>query len=145
MRLFALLLLTLLGSACAVREAPITSENDSVVALARRGEQLFKENCNVCHPGGGKGLGPALERSIARESQLFQIRNGFGLMPAFSEEALSKDDVDAVLAYVDSLVVRAQIAQAARAAETTSEVVEILDALAGDLREPVDTPNGQMR
>jgi mono/diheme cytochrome c family protein len=27
---------------------------------AARGERYFKAKCNACHPGGGKGAGPAL-------------------------------------------------------------------------------------
>lgn len=119
-------------------------ETDSREALARRGEQLFRENCNACHPSGGKGLGPALERSLARESALQQIRDGFGLMPGFPEEKLSGADVDALLAYVDDLVVRAEIARAAeaeaRADQAAASLMLLIDSLGWESTDSLSAP-----
>lgn len=133
MRCFSLLAMALLVSACAARGPAVSAENDSPEALARRGEQLFRENCNACHPSGGKGVGPALERSLARESAVTQIRDGFGLMPGFGEDKLSASDVDAVLAYVDGLVARAEIARAAeaqaRADQAAASLMRMIDSL----------------
>ena len=118
----------------------MSAETDSPEALARRGEQLFRESCNACHPSGGKGVGPALERALARESAVQQIRDGFGLMPGFGEDKLSDDDVDAVLAYVDGLVARAEIARAAetqaRADKAAASLNRMIDSLGW---EPSDT------
>lgn len=142
--LFALTLAA--SAACAMREPP-AADVDSRVALARRGEQVFKENCNVCHPGGRQGLGPAIERSIERESLVTQIRKGFGLMPAFPEDKLTDDDVSAVIAYVDGLVLiaEAEKARLAREAlekqksETAEDVLLMVDALEGVQEPPPET------
>lgn len=140
MRFFSLLALVLLVSACAARGPAVSAETDSREALARRGEQIFRENCNACHPSGGKGVGPALERSLAHESALQQIRDGFGQMPAFGEDKLSAADIDAVLAYVEGLVARAGIARAAaaqaRADEAAASLNQMIDSLGW---EPPDT------
>ena len=68
MRFLPLLAVALVVSGCAARGPAITSDTDSPEALARRGAAIFRDNCNVCHPSGGKGVGPALERSLARAS-----------------------------------------------------------------------------
>lgn len=131
-------------AACAARGPAVTSETDSREALARRGEAIFRDNCNVCHPAGGKGIGPALERSLARESAVQQIRDGFGLMPGFSAEKLSDDDVDAVLAYVDGIVLRAQAQREADARAKSdaaaASLVRMVDSLGWDAPETLDSP-----
>lgn len=140
------LVLAVLSAACAGREPPVL-QADSRVALARRGELVFKENCNVCHPGGGKGLGPAIERSIEHESLTLQIRKGIGLMPAFPVDKLGDDDVIAVIAYVDGLVIRAEAEKARIAhqelerakAETAKGVILMVDALEGIQEPPPET------
>jgi mono/diheme cytochrome c family protein len=142
-RLFLLLLIVLLVSACAARGPDVTAQNDSREALARRGEVVFRENCNVCHPAGGRGLGPALHRSLARESAVQQIRDGIGLMPAFAPDKLSDPDVDAVLAYVDGLVVRAELARAAdtaRADRATSSLLLMIDSLGWEAPQTLAAP-----
>lgn len=137
---FLLSTIVLLVSACAAHRPDVTVETDSREALARRGEALFRENCNVCHPSGGRGVGPALERSLARESAVQQIRDGFGLMPGFPADKLSDPDVDAVLAYVDGLVARAEIARAAeiraRADAAADSVILLVDSLGWESRDP---------
>lgn len=144
MRSLLLLAMALFVSACAARGPDITSDTDSREALARRGESLFRENCNVCHPFGGKGVGPALERSLARESAVQQIRDGFGLMPGFTADKLSDAEVDAVLAYVDVLVARAELAQAAEARERADQaamsLLLMIDSLGWDSPETLTAP-----
>lgn len=140
MRFFSRLALVLLVSACAARGPAVSAETDSREALARRGEQLFRENCNACHPSGGKGVGPALERSLEHQTAVTQIRDGFGLMPGFGEDKLSAADVDAVLAYVEGLVARAEIARAAEAQSRADKAAASLNLMIDSLGwEPPDT------
>jgi len=144
MRLFFLLATIVLVSGCSARGPAISAETDSRDAIARRGEAIFRDNCNVCHPSGGKGLGPALDRSLARESAITQVRDGFGLMPGFSADKLSDADVDAVLVYVDALVARAEIARAAetqaRADAAASSVILLVDSLGWDSPQTLTAP-----
>jgi mono/diheme cytochrome c family protein len=69
-----------------------------------RGEQLFHRHCYPCHPGGEAGLGPAINDKPLPELAIeLQIRKGVGAMPAFSDQVLSDDEVDAIAKYVKHL------------------------------------------
>lgn len=69
-----------------------------------RGERLFHRFCYQCHPGGGAGLGPALnDKPLPELAIKEQIRRGVGEMPGFPESILSEGDVDAIADYVDDL------------------------------------------
>ena len=70
-----------------------------------RGERLFFQMCSQCHPGGGAGLGPAINNmTLPAIAIKTQIRKGVGAMPSFSDEELSDDDVDAVTDYVTHMM-----------------------------------------
>jgi mono/diheme cytochrome c family protein len=69
-----------------------------------RGRQVFLSNCNGCHPGGGAGVGPALKNRPIPESLVrSQVRNGRGIMPAFSPDRISDEQLEALVAYVTNL------------------------------------------
>lgn len=73
-------------------------------AEKRRGEVVFMQNCNQCHPGGAGGLGPALNNKPPPAAAIkLVIRIGPGDMPSFGTADLSDDDVDAVAKYVVAL------------------------------------------
>ncbi|MEJ5255509.1 MAG: cytochrome c [Acidimicrobiales bacterium] len=73
-----------------------------------RGQQVFRQNCSVCHGGkGGGGQGPRLAGVVAGrypniDDQIAVITNGRAGMPAFGKQ-LSDDDIRAVAAYERSL------------------------------------------
>lgn len=68
------------------------------------GERLFHKFCYQCHPGGGAGLGPALnDKPLPEIAIKEQIRRGVGEMPGFPEKMLSDGEVDAIADYVDDL------------------------------------------
>ncbi len=70
----------------------------------RFGETIFMEHCNRCHPGGEAGLGPALNNKPIPEAAIrLQVRNGYGSMPAFPEEEISEEQLDALALYVAAL------------------------------------------
>jgi mono/diheme cytochrome c family protein len=69
-----------------------------------QGEAVFVANCNGCHPGGQAGYGPAIEGHPEPVAEVRQIvRQGKGRMPSFGEDKISPDDLEALLAYVDSI------------------------------------------
>jgi mono/diheme cytochrome c family protein len=69
-----------------------------------RGARLFSRNCYQCHPGGGSGLGPALNNKPLPEVAIrTQIREGVGAMPAFDGDMLTDDEVAAIAKYVQEL------------------------------------------
>lgn len=71
------------------------------------GQQLFRQFCDSCHPGGGKGVGPAVRgpefQAKYRDDGALRkvITEGTGPMPGFRQ--LSNDQVDSLVAYLRSL------------------------------------------
>lgn len=67
-----------------------------------RGQVLFMKHCHMCHPDGHSGLGPSLYSS-PRPVTRAQVRLGVGGMPMFPEDILDDGEVDAIVAYLDTL------------------------------------------
>ena len=142
MRAWAPFALLFLLAGCASSHSYAPSPEPVVVAspalLERHGEEVFRRTCNACHPGGGRGLGPALTRPIERASAIDQVRLGFGEMPPFTIEQLSDAELDAVLAYLETIRRRGASDQD-RAANLVRMIESlgwepVLDSEADDLR-----------
>lgn len=72
---------------------------------ATAGQGLFTQMCNVCHPGGQKGLGPALVGVTGRlggDGIEKVIKGGQGMMPPFSGRIEDKGLAD-LLSYLGTL------------------------------------------
>lgn len=68
------------------------------------GQRVFMRACHQCHPRGETGLGPALNNKYVPAFLIrTQIRLGLGAMPSFPESALSEEDLDAVVRYIQYL------------------------------------------
>ena len=79
-------------------EGPIESTD------AEHGKTLFDDYCGDCHPDAGEDVGPSLiatPHTPARIRQ--QIREGSGKMRPFAEKRLSDQDVETILAWLDSV------------------------------------------
>lgn len=71
---------------------------------AYEGMKLFMKNCNGCHPAGEKGKGPSLIESQVPDFLIhFQVRQGFGDMPSFTKEQLSKEQVQKIVLFIHEL------------------------------------------
>ena len=82
-------------------EKPAFVARDSTVA---RGERVFKQQCDYCHPGGSGGVGPPLNNKPAPAFAIrFQVRHGLGAMPAFDSTKISETDLRAVAEYLKAL------------------------------------------
>lgn len=69
-----------------------------------KGQVLFMEYCNKCHPGGESGLAPAInDKPVPGFVIRFQIRNGLGAMPAFNKEMISPEELDDLMAFIKVL------------------------------------------
>ena len=69
-----------------------------------RGKDLFSTHCDDCHPGGEEDVGPSLIAKPHAPAEIRkQVREGSGRMRPFSEKRLSKDDLEALLAYLASI------------------------------------------
>jgi mono/diheme cytochrome c family protein len=75
--------------------------NDPQVAL---GERVFSRHCYQCHPGGASGLGPAInDKPLPVFAIKTQVRAGAGLMPAFSGQEVSDEELEGVVKYLKAL------------------------------------------
>lgn len=103
---FATLLVLAIGSACgaARRSLPLTGAVALRTEQERRGRKPFLEHCYACHPDGNAGLGPALnDKPLPAFAIRFQVRNGLGAMPSFSDKKIENATLDAIVAYVKAL------------------------------------------
>lgn len=100
--LVALALLAACGPA--YRGEPIYGPLNPADSKTALGEQVFYANCHQCHPGGAGGLGFGInDKPLPGGLIKFQVRNGLGVMPAFSEERISDEQLDALVAYLYAL------------------------------------------
>jgi mono/diheme cytochrome c family protein len=68
------------------------------------GRRLFDQHCHACHPDGDGGLGPSLnDKPLPGTLISFQVRHGMGVMPAFDANKISKEELDALVAYMKTL------------------------------------------
>jgi mono/diheme cytochrome c family protein len=98
-----IVLITALLTACgsARRSEPLIGQRRPPNAKLALGEQVFDRQCSQCHPGGESGLGPALnDKPLPRFAMKIQIRNGVGVMPSFSSNEITDEQVSAVTAYL---------------------------------------------
>lgn len=69
-----------------------------------RGKTIYDANCHSCHLQGQGGVGPALNNKPLPIFLIkLQVRNGLGVMPAFSEEQISDQELEDLANYVVAL------------------------------------------
>jgi mono/diheme cytochrome c family protein len=79
-------------------EGPITSTDTA------HGKEVFDQHCEDCHPGGEEDVGPSLIADPHTPAKLRQqVREGSGKMRPFSEKRISNDDLEALLAYLQTI------------------------------------------
>jgi mono/diheme cytochrome c family protein len=95
------------GLACgcsARRSEPIVGPLRSASQEVTHGEVAFDRHCSHCHPGGERGLAPAINNKPLPGFLIkFQVRRGMGAMPAFSEREIPDEDLDALVKYLKTL------------------------------------------
>jgi mono/diheme cytochrome c family protein len=73
------------------------------------GMKLFMRTCNKCHPGGEKGIGPSLNDKVLPNFLIhWQVRLGMGKMPKFTDEQISKKQLEQITAFVRMMRVMTQ-------------------------------------
>jgi mono/diheme cytochrome c family protein len=69
-----------------------------------RGERVFMEFCQQCHPGGDAGLALALNnKPLPGAAIKLQVRKGVGDMPAFGPDVISDADLEPLVSYIGAL------------------------------------------
>jgi mono/diheme cytochrome c family protein len=102
---WSIIVLILIGCGNAHRPTPQASLAGEQTTLSdprlARGRHEFMLNCNQCHPDGAAGLAPSINDKPLPEGLIkVQIREGLGAMPAFKEEHLNDQDVEAIVRYL---------------------------------------------
>jgi mono/diheme cytochrome c family protein len=102
--LFAASTLFFPGCGPARRDEPITrplQTDDPRIVL---GHRVFSQQCNQCHPGGAAGLAPSInDKPLPVNLMKTQVRQGLGLMPAFSKDEITDEELDAIIRYLKAL------------------------------------------
>ena len=79
-------------------EGPITSTD------VAHGKEVFETKCDDCHPGGEEDVGPSLIADPHTPAKIRQqVREGSGKMRPFSEKRISGEDLEALLAYLQTI------------------------------------------
>ncbi|MCF6407857.1 cytochrome c [Chitinophaga filiformis] len=95
------IVLLLIVLACTPRRMPLTSTERTREEKVNNGHQKYMQYCQKCHPAGEAGLGPALSNNPAPGFiKRFQVRHGLGVMPAFKDDVISKEDVKDIMRYL---------------------------------------------
>jgi len=69
-----------------------------------RGRTLFFAACNSCHPAGAAGIGKSVvESKFAGTGLARYVRNGGRVMPWFTSDRLTDQDVADILAFIQTL------------------------------------------
>jgi mono/diheme cytochrome c family protein len=81
--------------------SPTTTAGDGVA----QGRALFSSvGCAICHgpDGGGTAAGPSL-RGVSRERVFQQVRSPEGIMPPFSPQVVSDEELELIIQFLESL------------------------------------------
>ncbi len=91
-------------AAAATKPAASPSATTGAGGNVSAGQTVYQQNCNSCHPNGQAGVGPALAgKNLSADRIKAQVRNGGGGMPAFSSSQISDQQLNDLVAYVQSL------------------------------------------
>lgn len=95
-------MLLALAVGCATpRRGPTMATPAALDEKAKRGEIVYMQNCQQCHPNGEGGMGPSMNnRHLPGFAIKAQTRLGAGAMPAFSKDEISHDELDAMVDYM---------------------------------------------
>ena len=101
----SLIVISLLAGGCSGRRSePLRGAVDTSDPKVAHGQVIYMNRCDKCHPGGDAGLGPALNnKPLPGFMVKFQARHGMGAMPAFTDEEVTKPELDDVVAYLKAL------------------------------------------
>jgi mono/diheme cytochrome c family protein len=100
----AAIVITGVLSSCAHRHTePFTGTTVNVRnAHIRNGQILYNQYCHNCHPSGEAGLGPEVITKPGFARRL-QVRHGFGVMPSFKKDEISRRELSDMMAYLNDL------------------------------------------
>lgn len=78
-------------------ETSFTTSEGAVKVIDAFGSRYLQK----CHPAGEAGLGPAINSNPAPQFlKRFQVRHGLGVMPSFTKNEISTDDLRDISEYL---------------------------------------------
>ncbi len=104
-----LLLLTVSSCGTAKRGEPISGPLNLQTEQLERGQLVFMQHCQKCHPGGEAGVGTPINNVPLPGGLIkFRVRSkafllGLGRMPSFKEDEISDPDLDALVRYIKAV------------------------------------------
>ena len=97
--IFALIIVFVAG--CSQKIVPKGEREQKLNAEEVRGQTVFMQRCNRCHPGGMSGLGPALvNKPLPGFIIKFQVRHGLGVMPSFDKKSIPDEDLKSLISWL---------------------------------------------
>jgi mono/diheme cytochrome c family protein len=97
----AALALMVAGCITARHTEPIAPPLQFSDAKLNRGQRVFYQECHLCHPHGGAGLGPAIvNKPLPKFLMKIQVRHGLGAMPSFKADKISSEDLEALVSFI---------------------------------------------
>lgn len=109
--LLIIMIVNFMLSSCgtARRGEPIMGKMIETNHQIARGELVFNDNCQRCHPGGEAGVGPSVNnmplpgfaKRLRVRSRAFSF--GMGRMPSFKKHEISKEELDDLIVYLSAL------------------------------------------
>lgn len=107
--LVLLLLLAVSSCGTAKRGEPISGPLNLQTEQLERGQLVYMQHCQKCHPGGEAGVGTPIN-NVPLPSGLikFRVRSkafllGLGRMPSFKEDEISDPDLEALVRYIKEM------------------------------------------
>lgn len=104
LRLCILFVAFAVGCGSPRRDEPSTPPLQASSESIQTGQRVFAAYCYECHPGGAAGLAPAINnKPLPGWLMKTQVRKGLGAMPAFGEDKIDDNQLDALIAYLQTL------------------------------------------
>ena len=99
----SLLLLAMIGCSAPGAQQTTLKPVQLSTEEERHGQVLFAKYCHSCHPDGAAGLGPSITAMPAPNFlKRTQVRAGMGEMPAFHDDKISDEELDAIIAFLET-------------------------------------------
>jgi mono/diheme cytochrome c family protein len=107
------MLMILMAAGCGPvrRSEPIAGPMHIIDDRVALGRAVFMAHCHQCHPTGEAGLGPGInDKPLPGFLIRMQTRQGIGAMPAFGEDVITDEELNAIVRYLQALRRRAPLA-----------------------------------
>jgi mono/diheme cytochrome c family protein len=104
MKKILVFVLIIIMPACSKKIIPPGETVKPLSEASLKGQAVFMQRCNRCHPGGMAGLGPSIfNKPLPGFLIRFQVRAGLGAMPAFNKNSLPDNQLNDLIFYIKEM------------------------------------------